>query len=57
MEIVNTGDLQRIKYERTEDVEAIKLFSGIYGVGACIVAASPSAAMTEWMLCRRECGV
>ncbi|KAJ7271147.1 hypothetical protein C8J57DRAFT_1320897 [Mycena rebaudengoi] len=33
MEIVNTGDLGRIKYENTEDVKATKLFQGIYGVG------------------------
>ncbi|KIK98285.1 hypothetical protein PAXRUDRAFT_824032 [Paxillus rubicundulus Ve08.2h10] len=33
MEIIETGSLRRIKYEKTEDVEATKLFQGIYGVG------------------------
>ncbi|KAJ7092439.1 DNA polymerase lambda [Mycena belliarum] len=33
MEIVNTGDLQRIKWENTEDVGVRKTFQGIYGVG------------------------
>lgn len=33
MEIVKTGDLERIKYERTEDVVVAQLFMKIYGVG------------------------
>lgn len=33
MEILETGELQRIEYENTEDVETINLFQGIYGVG------------------------
>ncbi|PSR87019.1 hypothetical protein PHLCEN_2v5277 [Hermanssonia centrifuga] len=33
MEVIQTGDLRRIQYERTEDVEAVKIFTGIYGVG------------------------
>lgn len=33
MEIINTGELQRIKYEKTEDVAIIQCFKGIYGVG------------------------
>ncbi|KAG6374231.1 hypothetical protein JVT61DRAFT_4890 [Boletus reticuloceps] len=33
MEIINTGDLERIKYENTEDVAATRIFQGIYGVG------------------------
>lgn len=36
MEILQTGELRRIGYERTEDVEATKVFQGIYGVGARI---------------------
>ncbi|KIJ61681.1 hypothetical protein HYDPIDRAFT_42398 [Hydnomerulius pinastri MD-312] len=33
MEIIETGSLKRITYENTEDVEATKVFQGIYGVG------------------------
>ncbi|GBE86849.1 hypothetical protein SCP_1000910 [Sparassis crispa] len=33
MEIIQTGNLRRIKYERTEDVGVINLLQGIYGVG------------------------
>jgi DNA polymerase lambda len=33
MEILQTGNLRRIGYEKTEDVEATHLFQGIYGVG------------------------
>ncbi|EJD04833.1 Nucleotidyltransferase [Fomitiporia mediterranea MF3/22] len=33
VEIIKTGDLGRIKYDNTEDVQAIKLFNNIYGVG------------------------
>ena len=33
MEIIETGKLRRIQYERTEDVEVGRLFQGIYGVG------------------------
>ncbi|KAF8181108.1 DNA polymerase lambda [Pholiota molesta] len=32
-EILETGELQRIKYETTKDVEVTRLFQGIYGVG------------------------
>jgi DNA polymerase lambda len=34
MEILQTGELRRVGYERTEDVMATKVFQGIYGVGA-----------------------
>lgn len=34
MEIIETGGLRRIAFEHTDDVEAVKAFSGIYGVGA-----------------------
>ncbi|KAM5541004.1 hypothetical protein V8D89_005315 [Ganoderma adspersum] len=34
MEIIQTGGLVRIRYETTEDIKAIRLFTGIYGVGA-----------------------
>lgn len=33
MEIIETGELRRIGYERTADVEATTIFQGIYGVG------------------------
>lgn len=33
MEIIETGALRRIDAERTEDLSAIQLFQGIYGVG------------------------
>jgi DNA polymerase lambda len=33
MEIIETGNLRRIEYEKTDDVIAINLFQGIYGVG------------------------
>ena len=33
MEIVETGALRRVDAERTEDVAAIQVFQGIYGVG------------------------
>ncbi|OAX37687.1 hypothetical protein K503DRAFT_692911, partial [Rhizopogon vinicolor AM-OR11-026] len=33
MEIIETGNLRRIGYEKTDDVTAINLFQGIYGVG------------------------
>lgn len=33
MEIIQTGGLRRIAYETTDDVEAAKIFTGIYGVG------------------------
>jgi DNA polymerase lambda len=33
VEILQTGDLRRIGYEKTEDVEITRLFQGIYGVG------------------------
>ncbi|OSX58463.1 hypothetical protein POSPLADRAFT_1153086, partial [Postia placenta MAD-698-R-SB12] len=39
MEIIETGKLRRIEYERTEDVAAVLLFQGIYGVGSfCILS-------------------
>ncbi|KAG1732642.1 uncharacterized protein EDB91DRAFT_1057918 [Suillus paluster] len=38
MEIIETGDLRRIGYEKTDDVEAINLFQGIYGVGRQIAS-------------------
>lgn len=33
MEIIQTGDLQRLHHERTDDLRVIELFQGIYGVG------------------------
>ncbi|PCH43258.1 hypothetical protein WOLCODRAFT_132716 [Wolfiporia cocos MD-104 SS10] len=33
MEILETGDLRRIYHERTDDVDVVNLFMGIYGVG------------------------
>lgn len=33
IEILQTGNLRRIGYEKTEDVAVISLFQGIYGVG------------------------
>jgi len=33
MEILETGALRRIGYERTEDVEVTRLFQGVYGAG------------------------
>ncbi|TFK73093.1 hypothetical protein BDN72DRAFT_762389 [Pluteus cervinus] len=33
MEIIETGKLRRIQFERTEDVEVTRMFQGIYGVG------------------------
>lgn len=42
MEIINTGSLRRIQYENTGDVEAVKLFTGIYGVGELITLLSSS---------------
>lgn len=33
MEIIDTGALRRVDAERTEDVVAVQLFQGIYGVG------------------------
>ncbi|KAJ3501191.1 hypothetical protein NLJ89_g9450 [Agrocybe chaxingu] len=35
-EILQTGDLRRIEYEKTKDVEVTRLFQGIYGVGLSI---------------------
>ncbi|KAF9472631.1 hypothetical protein BDN70DRAFT_915818 [Pholiota conissans] len=32
-EILQTGDLRRIKYETTKDVQVTRIFQGIYGVG------------------------
>ncbi|KAL5478955.1 hypothetical protein ACEPAI_2242 [Sanghuangporus weigelae] len=33
VEIIETGDLERIRFDNTEDVHAIKSFTNIYGVG------------------------
>ena len=33
MEIINTGNLKRIRHENTEDVKVNKLFQGVFGVG------------------------
>lgn len=41
MEIINTGSLRRIAYENTDDVEAAKLFTGIYGVGKSLILPVP----------------
>lgn len=38
MEILETGALRRIGYERTEDVEVTRLFQGIYGVGVLLLS-------------------
>lgn len=35
MEIIRTGDLQRITYDNTEQVQVSNLFKGVYGVGMC----------------------
>ncbi|KDR78241.1 hypothetical protein GALMADRAFT_1309526 [Galerina marginata CBS 339.88] len=35
-EILQTGQLRRISYEKTKDVEVTRLFQGIYGVGQSI---------------------
>lgn len=40
MEIIETGKLRRIEYERTEDVAAVLLFQGIYGVGSFCIPSS-----------------
>lgn len=40
VEIIETGELKRIMYERTDDVQAISIFKGIYGVGEWIHKAS-----------------
>lgn len=32
-EILETGELRRIRYERTDEVKSTRLFQGIYGVG------------------------
>lgn len=33
MEIIETGGLRRIEYEKTDDVEVTRLFQGVYGAG------------------------
>ena len=33
MEVIRTGNLRRIQYERTEDLVIRQRFQGIYGVG------------------------
>ena len=40
MEIIRTGCLRRISYERTQDVYIVMAFQGIYGVGQLLVACS-----------------
>lgn len=40
MEILQTGDLRRINYEKTDDVRVTRLFQGIYGVGEYHLSAS-----------------
>ena len=37
-EIIETGRLERIKYERTNEVVSINIFRGIYGVGKSLRA-------------------
>lgn len=37
MEIINTGNLERIGHENTEDVKVNKLFQGVFGVGGFYV--------------------
>lgn len=32
---METGELRRILFEKTEDVEVMKVFQGVYGVGLC----------------------
>jgi DNA polymerase lambda len=48
MEIIETGDLRRIGYEKTDDVEAINLFRGIYGVGMKSVRSSFVNLLIRW---------
>ena len=33
MEIIETGQLRRIEYEKTDDIEVMRLFQGVYGAG------------------------
>lgn len=33
MEIIATGQLRRIEYEKTDDIEVMRLFQGVYGAG------------------------
>jgi hypothetical protein len=44
MEIIETGDLRRISYENTADVQIRQTFQGIYGVGMCSINFS----ITDW---------
>lgn len=37
MEIINTGNLERIGHENTEDVKVNTLFQGVFGVGGFYV--------------------
>lgn len=48
MEIIETGDLRRIGYEKTDDVEAVNLFRGIYGVGMKNVRSSFVNLLIRW---------
>jgi DNA polymerase lambda len=41
MEIIRTGSLRRISYERTQDVHIVLAFQGIYGVGELPPCFSP----------------
>ncbi|KAH8988381.1 hypothetical protein EDB92DRAFT_1872393 [Lactarius akahatsu] len=43
MEIIDTGALRRVDAERTEDVAAVQLFQGIYGVGMPVLLDPVSA--------------
>lgn len=36
MEIIRTGELQRIKFTKTPELDSIRIFRGIYGVGSNI---------------------
>jgi hypothetical protein len=55
MEIVDTGNLQRIGHEQTEDVEVIRKFLGIYGVGqpSLITYKTLRAVLTDLLFFRR----
>ena len=37
-EIIETGALERLDYEKTEDVQVLMTFMGVYGVGECCFA-------------------
>ncbi len=48
MEIIETGELRRIEYEKTDDIEVTRLFQGVYGAG------ERSESFCSWVL-RRHC--